>query len=486
MSRSMKTRLFGRSAPLASSRPDGETPSARRRFLRDRRGNIAITAGVLAGPLIAATGGAVDFMHFMTIRSEIQGALDTGVLAAASLSNSRPAQLVIADYLTSNLDPGIVDPDRIAVTVTSERSLNTATVIVTADYSFEPVFLGLFGVRELPVSVSVGGTQSVQEVEISMVLDISGSMAGDKIASLKDAAKEFIDTVLQEEVRDATSVSIIPFNGTVHLPDAFDAFVEPAELADHAGCMELDHWNAATFAFNGDDYHYTYEDGSSEEDDDRTNNEKSGASWSNAYHQSIPEYYHQGETYCPGEDMEAIFLQNDPDLLKGRIDDFVAAGYTGMDVGAMIGLIGLDPSFKSLLGGVFPDRPSAFGAEVLKVLIIMTDGELTQQPRPKIVLEDRNTVLNQRIPELDNNRNQRVRISTNEGRNQFYGVCNHAKDDQVLIFTIGFQIDTGKWSHQALGDCPQNESQYYFVEDLDIKAAFNSIAASINNLRLTK
>jgi len=463
-----------------------------RRFKEDLRGNIAMISGMLVVPLIGATGGAVDYMHFMTIRSEIQGALDTGVLAAASLSNSKPAQLVIADYLAANLDPGIVDPDNVTISVTSERSLNTATVIVTANYSFEPVFLDIFGVKSLPISVSVGGTQSVQEVEISMVLDISSSMNGSKFVALKDAAEEFIDAVLAEEVVDVTSVNLVPFGGTVRLPSQFDGFVEPTSPIDYEGCLEFDHFNPATFSFSGDDYHYLYEDGDDDEDEDRTNNEKSDGKHSNSYHQPVPHAYKWTKTnpWCPRESTEAVFLSNDADELKDRIDAMEMSDGTGMDIGAMVGLIGLDPRWRGKIGGTFADRPTDYNSETLKVLLIMTDGEITAQFRPKILKprswEDDMTKINQREDELDNDRNERQRISVGEARSMFYDICEHARDQNILVFTIGFQIDTNNWSHKALGDCPQSKSQYYFVEDLNIKTAFNSIAASINNLRLTK
>lgn len=463
-----------------------------RRFGKDRRGNIGVTASILAGPLFAMMGGAVDLVHFATVRAEIQGALDTGVLAAASLTNNRDALDVINDYLRANLDPGLVDRNLLSVNVTSERSLNKATVIVTANYAIDTVFLGLFGVNNLPVSVSVGGEQSVRDVEISMVLDISTSMRGNKLTNLKSAANEFIDTVLEEDVVDYTSINVVPFGGTVHLPSQFDTFVDPSEAADHKGCLELDHFNPTSFAFGGDDYHYLYTDGSYEEDSSRTNNEKSGSGPYDTKHQSVPHFWkwNSNNPWCPKQSTESTFLSNDKTALKALISAMELSDGTGMDIGSMIGLLGLDPAWKGAIGGSFSDRPSDFNGDVLKVLVIMTDGEITQQYRPKIDVPDSSnddmTRIGKKISELDNRNNQRTRITTNEAKAHFYDVCEAARDNNVLVFTIGFQINRGAWSDTALEACPQSPSQYYYVESLDISTAFKSIAASINNLRLTQ
>ncbi|MEL6365329.1 MAG: TadE/TadG family type IV pilus assembly protein [Pseudomonadota bacterium] len=464
---------------------------AARCFRRDRRGNIGLTASLLAGPLFAMMGGAVDLVHYATVRSEIQGALDTGVLASASLTNQGDPLTVIQNYLDANLDPGLIDKSLLTIDVTAVQSLNKVEVIVTANYSVDTIFMGLFGVNNLPVSVSVGGEQSVQDVEISMVLDISSSMNGSKLTNLISAAQDFVDTVLEDDVIDYTSINLIPFGGTVRLPSEFDGFLDPAEPVEYEGCLELDHFDADTFAFGGDDYHYLYVDGDTDEDANRGNNEKSGSGAADSYHQAVPAFWkwNSGNPWCPKDTTIAKFLTNDKGALQSAIGGFELSDGTGMDIGAMIGLLALDPAWNGKLGGTFPERPTAWNGEVLKVLLIMTDGEITRQFRPKILLPDSSnddlTRTNENRDELDGGKNERTRITTSEARDHFYDVCQVARDNNVLVFTIGFQINTSKWSHTALGDCPQYPSQYYFVENLDIETAFKSIAATINNLRLT-
>ena len=52
--------------------------------------------------------------------------------------------------------------------------------------------------------------------------------------------------------------------------------------------------------------------------------------------------------------------------------------------------------------------------------------------------------------------------------------------------TIGFQITDGSAADLLLEDCASSLSQYYFVETIDLEAAFQGIAASISKLRVTQ
>ena len=56
-------------------------------FLLDRSANVAMMFGLALAPVSAGVGGALDYTRTFTIGAEIQGALDTGVLAASSLAH---------------------------------------------------------------------------------------------------------------------------------------------------------------------------------------------------------------------------------------------------------------------------------------------------------------------------------------------------------------------------------------------------------------
>jgi hypothetical protein len=65
-------------------------------------------------------------------------------------------------------------------------------------------------------AVVADGGNGYVEVEISMMLDITGSMDGSKIRDLKDAAKDLIDIVLIQETRKSR-IALVPFSEAINI-----------------------------------------------------------------------------------------------------------------------------------------------------------------------------------------------------------------------------------------------------------------------------
>ena len=74
------------------------------------------------------------------------------------------------------------------------------------------------GISSLPIklpgeSVLAVGANSETNVEISLMLDVTGSMDGQKIDDLKDAAKDLVDIVVWNDQSQYTSkVALAPFS----------------------------------------------------------------------------------------------------------------------------------------------------------------------------------------------------------------------------------------------------------------------------------
>lgn len=188
-----------------------------------------------------------------------------------------------------------------------------------------------------------------------------------------------------------------------------------------------------------------------------------------------------------------------------RIRGLTLSDGTGMNDGAMWGLKALSPDWKGKLGGDFDDRPSAYNDDdTLKALIIMTDGEITAQNRPEDV-----SLLNVHTNRSQNatsnygngrsnqgNRRNMQTIRTNGGIGnptdfdraipQFRRICAAARENGIVVYTIGFQIRRGRTSDRLLAECATDPSKYFFVEGLDIAAAFEGISASLSALRIVE
>ncbi len=64
--------------------------------------------------------------------------------------------------------------------------------------------------------------------------------------------------------------------------------------------------------------------------------------------------------------------------------------------------------------------------------------------------------------------------------------CSATKNEGVLVYTIGFEVDQGGTAETTLRDCASSEAHYYRAEGIKINDAFSSIALNMVNLRLTQ
>ena len=63
-------------------------------------------------------------------------------------------------------------------------------------------------------------------------------------------------------------------------------------------------------------------------------------------------------------------------------------------------------------------------------------------------------------------------------------VCQAAKDEGIIVFTIGFEAPSN--GRAVLRDCASSDSHFFDVNGLEIRNAFATIATSIRQLRLTQ
>ena len=75
-----------------------------------------------------------------------------------------------------------------------------------------------------------------------MMLDVTGSMAGDKIVDLQVAAKDLIDIVVWGDQSKYTSkVALAPFAPAVNVGDYFTKITGKSDQTDNDGSSEQEH-----------------------------------------------------------------------------------------------------------------------------------------------------------------------------------------------------------------------------------------------------
>ncbi len=421
-----------------------------RHLAADRLGNVAVTFALVLTPVTASVGGALDYTRTYTIGAEIQSALDTGVLAAASLSQTRDAETVVRAYVEAAIAEhrGVIET--LVVTVSPNVALNARTVAAQATVTVPTVLLGVAGVDRLTMSRDSEATEQMRNLEISLVLDVSGSMSGSKIEALREAAAEFVQVVMSGEVSDMTSISIIPYNGGVRLPDYVNAQLISggSSNAQRSGCPEYgeDHPIVLQPPANGLDW----------------------LQW-----QGRDQHGSRNSAFCPEQNEASVFLRNNQANLLALIEDLDAGGNTGLDIATAWGSRALDPVWRGRLGGNFADRPVNYDdPSTIKALVVMTDGAATAQIRNYWDDDD------------DRWRNYNMYAAA-QSRTNMAQACDEAEARGVDIYTIAFQL-SGSTNRDLMRGCASHPDNYFQVEDMDIAAAFSAIAADLNTLRLSR
>lgn len=194
-------------------------------FFGDRRGNVALIFGLSLPVMVLMTVGGVDIHRASTVRVNLQDALDASALAAARSPYTDPAdiQRVGMDALRANLTnyPNIILREDKTTFVLNEDQVVVAKGSVDVKALVANIFLppyGQFMDDYLPVGAYSEVNRSSKNLEVALVLDITGSMSGSRITSLKDAANDLVDMVVQDlQTPYYSKMSIIPYSMGVNL-----------------------------------------------------------------------------------------------------------------------------------------------------------------------------------------------------------------------------------------------------------------------------
>lgn len=204
-------------------------------FVGDRRGNFAILASVLAVPLVMGIGFSLDASTIARVRAELQQAMDAAALAVAregkKITNTQ-AQLIAENFLKENYSKDFsgLQVSRIETEVT-----------VSAGSKAGISFGSLFGYDDWPVKAKSTADMASVPYEIALVLDTTGSMAGGKLQSMKDAVLGLIDTMSANTDPDKLKMAVVPFATFVNVGPQFGpSFKKDGRVDPKTGAAWLD------------------------------------------------------------------------------------------------------------------------------------------------------------------------------------------------------------------------------------------------------
>jgi len=532
------------------------------RFAREEDGALIVFGVYVFLIILLVAGIGVDLMRFERDRSRLQNTLDRAVLAAADLDQELAPNDVVADYFDK---AGMSD---YLTSVTVDEGLSYRTVSGSATADVDTKFMHMTGVDTLTAPASSTAEERIDGVEISLVLDVSGSMnSNSKLSNLKTAAREFIDEMVANTEDGKLSISIIPYATQVSAPPELFQYFNVSSEHSYSNCINFESADFDETAMDPDQLwertmHFdvwTYSDGRYDSPTELVD---------------FP--------VCEADDnREMLIMQKDADTLKDFITNLSARGNTSIDVGMKWGTALIDPEMNpvivSMIGdgtvdGDFAARPLEYDdSDILKVIVLMTDGKNTSQyyidddyredasdiwwnadeekysvydtdsdsyywphdddwhdhaygnqgavtycekyrwngtcrkwgtipPEPGEALALDYPELWARTSVKENVREHyepwsgsawddwyydvRHYVGSSTKNNRTKDICDAAKEQQVIVYTIGFEAPES--GEAVLEDCASSASHFFDVDGLAISDAFSSIASSIRKLRLTQ
>ncbi len=407
------------------------------RFQSDTKGAVAIVFAGVFLLLTVAAGGAIDFLRWQTAYYRTQTAMDAAVLAAGQeLQRSEATEDSVIETATkyyevnntaklkANISAFSYDADRVEVSASSQGS------------HVETTFLNLIGFETLPVNVTSSAALSSDNVEVSLMLDVTGSMGvNNKLEDLQTAAKQLIDIVLSDGLLQHNSrIALVPFSTFVNVGRTYftDVTGTPATGTGVEFTCVVERNNANRY----------------------TDDEPAVGGYFDSYVGLYGPIYGALLPDCPT--LSTIMpLSDNKDTLKDHIETFqVAPTSTAGHLGTAWAWYTLSNKWSD----IWPTEsaPEAPG-NVRKIAVLMTDG------------------------------NYNAQFSGNSSRTQGRALCDNMKTAGITIYAVGFDVAEGSAADVTMAYCASSTDHHYNAADgTALIDAYNDIARKIYSIRLTE
>ena len=189
-------------------------------FAKNKKGNVGMLFGLSAIPIFLAAGSAIDYSRIANAKANLVASLDSSALYAAAITDKTEAQM--KDLARVYLDKNYSNTGDAAVSAFDLHNY-ADRVEVTGTVQVKTWFMSVGGINNVDVNASSQIMKAGNSIEVSLVLDVTGSMGdsvgtGTKISNLRDAANSFVDTVVwSAQTPYYSKVALSPFSEGVNM-----------------------------------------------------------------------------------------------------------------------------------------------------------------------------------------------------------------------------------------------------------------------------
>lgn len=496
------------------------------RMLNDKKGTTGVLFALMIVPVFSLMGAAIDYSRAVHLREQLQRISDGATIAGLDVyrqtQNLQAGEARIMAYINAGLANAGLKAGKageVGAVVVSNTQINPAnsTAMPKLEAKINTIILGMIGIHNLDVAaqtkvtVATSHIEGSKALELALVLDVSGSMQGTKVADMKTASKDFLDIVLPENT-DITNrkVGLVPFSARVNAGEfatkatglaptrevqsgtktvytfsttsfswksksscgdrvqSITDYASLSQTAAEAYCVSNFEYNSSTGKYK------TPDRVSSTVPNMVTKNlytcvtERQGAE---AYSDAAPSTAVVG-WYNPGSGIDSQYstsggckvtanetdasetmpvikaLTSERETLKSHIDTFHTYGGTAGHLATAWAQYMLSPLWNS----VWPADSQVTeynDTETIKAAVIMTDGEY--------------------------NSNE----AATSASAQALEICKTMKDNKIKVYTIGFDMDTNSAAAQLLRQCASPGSYYFPYDGNALRLVFQEIGTNL-------
>lgn len=438
-----------------------------RRFCRDRRGNYGMMMAALAPLLLLGVGFGINIAQVSTARSNLLAALNSAVTSTArditvGVIEPENAEPTIEAFLIANGQRAFSQGDRITlekVVIDKFRKTVAAEASVVVDVAFP-----LFGASNRQrISTELVAMYSDRKIEVVMVLDVTGSMQGNKIKSLQSSATTAVEALLSgnKHSPDRVRISLVPYAEAVNVGAAL-AKATVYQEGKNGPNVPPPGWKSPSKLDDNCATERKLENGSPDFSDDGPDKQVLNKD-NKYYYKLVNRDYDLKTSACPSASV--VPLTTDEAKLKKAIEAFKASGMTAGGIATQWGYYMLSPNWRKAISdaGLGAGPADHDPEKVGKIAILMTDGAF-------------NTV-----------------YAGSNSSNNARSLCTRMKQDGIEVFTIGFALPASQSSEarKVLKDCasPDTALTKHFYDAAtgdELRKAFNDIVRNIEQLALIR
>ncbi len=465
-------------------------------FHGDTRGNIAMMFALLALPIFLVVGLAIDASRASLVRYHFQTALDSAALAVGSIyADHDELETIARAYVDKNF---IVHG-----TTINDISLvdNGQEISIVGDFTMTTYFMGLIQRGTIEVSTETEVKRAGGGLLVTLVLDNTGSMEGSRISSLRGASQSLINELFSEENNsEDLRIAIVPYASMVNPGQEAEYLLSPLDLSTIDTDEPLG-WHGCVF-------------------------ERSGVL--NALADTLPSVlggYWTPFIYPPGSDNNYNWYNED-----SANENYQSNNGTGPNLGCPTPIVPLtnnkaklDAAITNMThwnrGGTLTDIGMAWGLRVMspgipfnesaeidpitigtdtpqslwdsprwrKAIVLMTDGEsgFYDGYGSDSWSSDYTGYGRQGTGvayELYGSSASRSEINAN-----IADLCQEAKDDGIIVYTVVFTSGVGTDTRAMYQACASDPGKYWYAPDNDSLAnSFEQIGSDLSRLRITR